>query len=159
MSVQMVRDLRALVTERGPGVYLVTVSAQGGPHTVYTTARWEGGAIVAEAGTTTAANAAARPLVSLLFPVRADGDYSLIVDGLATLDAVEPGARLRVSPTKAVARHPRLAAADRELPRRRDHRRPRLPRLEGLAGCRGAPRLRRGAPSVGGIGGPCRGPP
>jgi hypothetical protein len=102
MSVQMVRDLRALVTERGPGVYLVTVSAQGGPHTVYTTARWEGGAIVAEAGTTTAANAAARPLVSLLFPVRADGDYSLIVDGLATLDAVEPGARLRVSPTKAV---------------------------------------------------------
>jgi hypothetical protein len=102
MSVQMVRDLRALVTERGPGVYLVTVSAPGGPHTVYTTARWDEGGIVAEAGTTTAANAAARPLVSLLFPVRTDGDYSLIVDGLATLDAGEHGARLRVSPTKAV---------------------------------------------------------
>jgi hypothetical protein len=102
MSVQTVRDLRALVTERGPGVYLVTVSAQGGPHTVYTTARWEDGALFAEAGTTTAANAAARPLVSLLFPVRADGDYSLIVDGLATVDAIEHGARLRITPTKAV---------------------------------------------------------
>jgi hypothetical protein len=102
MSVPIVRDLRALVTERGPGVYLVTVSEQGGPHTVYTTARWEDGAVVADAGTTTAANAAARPLVSLLFPVRADGDYSLIVDGLAKVEAGARGARLRVNPTKAV---------------------------------------------------------
>jgi Pyridoxamine 5'-phosphate oxidase len=102
MSVQMVRDLRALVAERGPGVYLVTVSEQGGPHTVYTTARWEDGAVVAEAGTTTAANAAVRPIVSLLFPVRADGDYSLIVDGQATLEAGAGGARLRIKPAKAV---------------------------------------------------------
>jgi hypothetical protein len=101
MSVPIVRDLRALVTERGPGVYLVTVSEQGGPHTVYTTARWEDGAVVADAGTTTAANAVARPLVSLLFPVRADGDYSLIVDGLAKVEA-GACARLRVNPTKAV---------------------------------------------------------
>lgn len=102
MSVQMVRDLGALVTERGPGVYLVTVSELGGPHTVYTTARWEDGAFIAEAGTTTAANAAARPLVSLLFPVRTHGDYSLIVDGLAKVEAGASGVRLRVNPTKAV---------------------------------------------------------
>ena len=102
MSVQMVRDLRALVTERGPGVYLVTVSEQGGPHTVYTTARWENGDFLAEAGATTAANAAARPIVSLLFPVRTEGDYSLIVDGLATVEAGDSVARLRVKPTKAV---------------------------------------------------------
>jgi hypothetical protein len=102
MSVPIVRDLRAFVTERGPGVYLITVSEQGGPHTVYTTARWEDGAVVAEAGTTTAANAAARPLVSLLFPVHAAGDYSLIVDGLAKIEAGERGARVRVNPTKAV---------------------------------------------------------
>jgi hypothetical protein len=102
MSVPTVRDLRALVTERGPGVYLVTVSGQGGPHTVYTTARWADGVLLAEAGATTAANAAARPLVSLLFPVRTDGDYSLIVDGLATVETGESGARLRVNPTKAV---------------------------------------------------------
>jgi hypothetical protein len=98
MSVQAVRDLRALVTERGPGAYLVTVSGQGGPHTVYTTARWQDGVLVAEAGTTTAANAAARPQVSLLFPVRTDGDYSLIVDGLARVE----GNEVRVTPTKAV---------------------------------------------------------
>jgi hypothetical protein len=102
MSVQTVRDLQALVSERAPGAYLVTVSGQGGPHTVYTTARWDDGAVVAEAGATTAANAAARPLVSLLFPVRRDGDHSLIVDGLATVEAGEGGARLRVAPTRAV---------------------------------------------------------
>ena len=102
MSVPMVRDLQALVSERGPGAYLVTVSAQGGPHTVYATVRWEGGVFVADAGATTAANAAARPIVSLLYPVRADGDYSLIVDGTAVVEAGEGGPRLRVTPSKAV---------------------------------------------------------
>jgi hypothetical protein len=34
--------------------------------------------------------------------VRAEGDYSLIVDGLAQVEAGERGARLRVNPTKAV---------------------------------------------------------
>jgi len=102
MSVQTIRDLQALVSERGPGAYLVTVSAQGGPHTVYATVRWEGGAFVADAGATTAANAAARPIVSLLYPVRTDGDYSLIVDGTAVVESGLSGPRLRVTPTKAV---------------------------------------------------------
>ena len=102
MRLPMVRDLRALATERGPGAYLVTVSAEGGPHTVYTTARWDAGTFVAEAGATTAANAAARPSVSLLFPVQTDGDYSLIVDGVAVVEPGEGGARLRLRPTKAV---------------------------------------------------------
>lgn len=102
MSVQAVRDLQAVVSERGPGAYLVTVSEQGGPHTVYASVRWESGALVVDAGATTAANAAARPLVSLLYPVRAADDYSLIVDGVAVTESAQGGPRLRVRPTKAV---------------------------------------------------------
>ena len=102
MSIQTVRDLRALVSERGPSAYLVTVSAQGGPHTVYAPVAWDGGALVVEAGATTAANAAARPRVSLLYPVRADGDHSLIVDGTAVVESGGGLPRVRVTPTKAV---------------------------------------------------------
>jgi hypothetical protein len=64
--------------------------------------RREGDGLVAEAGAQTAANAAARPRVSLLFPVRADGDYSLIVDGTATVEAGGEARRVRVKPSKIV---------------------------------------------------------
>jgi Pyridoxamine 5'-phosphate oxidase len=106
MSIQTAPDLAALVTERGPNAYVVTVSEHGTPHAVYAPVRWESGVLVVDAGATTAANAAARPHVSLLFPVRADGDYSLIVDGVA---AVEPPAGprpVRVTPSKAVLHRP-----------------------------------------------------
>jgi Pyridoxamine 5'-phosphate oxidase len=106
MSTPSPRDLRALVSERGPSAYVITVSEQGAPHAVHAPVRWESDAVAVDAGATTAANAAARPHVSLLFPVRADGDYSLILDGVA---AVAPGggARLvRVTPTRAVLHRP-----------------------------------------------------
>jgi hypothetical protein len=94
--------LRAAVEERGGSAYLLTVSDDGRPHAVHLPTAWEGERLVAEVGRRTAANAGARPAVSLLFAVRGAGDYSLIVDGSA---AVEPGAdgpRVLVSPTRAV---------------------------------------------------------
>jgi hypothetical protein len=99
-------DLAALLRERGPSAYVVTVSEQGAPHAVHAPVRWEDGGLVVEAGGTTAGNAAARPRVSLLYPVRTGGDYSLIVDGTATVE-VGSGARLvRVTPTRAVLHRP-----------------------------------------------------
>ena len=103
MSMQPVPDLESVVRERGGHAYIVTVSAQTGPHAVWVPVRWEGNGLVAEVGAQTAANAAARPLVSLLYPVRDPGDYSLIVDGTA---AVEDGGRVRVRPTKVVLHRP-----------------------------------------------------
>jgi hypothetical protein len=100
MSIQAVPNLQAVVSERGPHAYVVTVSEHGAPHAVYAPVRWERGGLVAEVGAHTAANAAARPQVSLLYPVRADGDYSLIVDGAAVVES--GGGRLRVTPTRAV---------------------------------------------------------
>jgi hypothetical protein len=104
MSIQT--DLPTLVRERGPNAYVVTVSEDGAPHAVYAPVRWEGAGLVVEAGATTAANAAARPRVSLLFPVRTDGDYSLIVDGVATVEAVSGPRLVRVAPGKAVLHRP-----------------------------------------------------
>jgi len=99
MSIPVALDgLRTAVSERGPRAYLLTVSDDGSPHAVHVGVAWEGGALAADVGKRTAANAGARTAVSLLFPVRADGDYSLIVDGTAAVE----NRRVRVTPTKAI---------------------------------------------------------
>jgi hypothetical protein len=65
-----------------------------------------GGRRPVDVGKRSADNAAARPTVSLLFPVRADDDYSLIVDGAAVVAARANGHRLLITPTKAVLHRP-----------------------------------------------------
>jgi hypothetical protein len=107
MSIpESLERLRAASEERGPTAYVLTVTEDGRPHAVHGPVRWEGAALAAEVGRRTAENATARPGVSLLFPVRSDGDYSLIVDGTATVESTESGHRLLVTPTKAVLHRP-----------------------------------------------------
>jgi hypothetical protein len=106
MSSDSTPDLASIVHERGGHAYIVTVSAHGAPHAVYVPVRCERDEVVAEVGSQTAANAAARPLLSLLFPVRAAGDYSLIVDGTGSIESGEGGRRVRVKPTKVVLHRP-----------------------------------------------------
>ena len=92
--------LASAIRERGPAAYMMTVAPDGRPHATYSPVRWEGSALWVEAGKQTVRNAEARPLVSLLFPVRTADDYSLFVDGTATVDAAAQ--RLIVRPTRAV---------------------------------------------------------
>jgi hypothetical protein len=106
MSIQTVPNLQAVVRERGAHAYVVTVSERGAPHAVFVPVRWERGGLVAEVGAQTAANAAARPLVSLLYPVRTDGDYSLIVDGTAIVESGGGAHRVRVTAARAVLHRP-----------------------------------------------------
>jgi hypothetical protein len=73
----------------------LTVSDDGRPHVVAVEVVLEGDALVVVAGGRTTHNAAVRPLVSLLW---ADAEYSLIVDGTATV--VE--GRVVIEPTTAV---------------------------------------------------------
>jgi hypothetical protein len=116
MSIRVPLDgLRAATEERGGSAYLLTVADDTRPHAVHTPVRWMGDVLVADVGKRTAANAAARPAVSLLYPVRADGDYSLIVDGTAAVAAQEDGQRLLITPTKAVL-HRAAAAPDPSSP-------------------------------------------
>ena len=94
--------LRGAIEERGRQAYVLTVSDDGRPHAVHALVSWEGDVLVADIGQRSAANATARPAVSLLYPVRGDADYSLIVDGNAAVTAKPDGHRLLVTPTKAV---------------------------------------------------------
>jgi hypothetical protein len=94
--------LRAAVNERGPGAYVVTVGEDRYPHAVYLPVAWVDNMLVADVGTRTAANVTARPHVSVLFPVRSEGDYSLMVDGTATVEAQGGDHRVRVTPVRAV---------------------------------------------------------
>ena len=96
--------LEAAVSERGPGAYVVTVTMDGRPHVTYAPVRWADNRLTAEVGDQTARNAQARPTVTVLFPVRSADDYSLIVDGSATIEA--DGHNLSFAPTKAVLHRP-----------------------------------------------------
>jgi Pyridoxamine 5'-phosphate oxidase len=108
MNVELALNrLREVIEERGSGVYVITVSGDGRPHAVYLDAVWENGRLaVSGVGATTAANTAARPNVSLLFPVSAAADYTLFVDGPATVELHGEERRLLVTPTRAVFHRP-----------------------------------------------------
>jgi len=101
-----VEGLREAISERGLSAYLLTVSEDGSPHAVHAPLTWDGDALVAEVGKRSAANATARSSVSLLFPVRAAGDYSLIVDGTAKVTPSDHVRRVCVTPTRAVLHRP-----------------------------------------------------
>ena len=102
MNVDVLHQLREAVAESGPGAYVLTASSDGRPHAVYLNVAWSHGRLVAEVGNTTAANAKARPEISLLFPVRGADDYSFFVDGRATVEAGDAVHRLVLTPTRAV---------------------------------------------------------
>ena len=107
MSIPVpMEELRAALAERGASAYVLTVADDARPHAVHASVCWEGDLLVAEVGTRSATNATARPSVSLLYPVRADGDYSLIIDGIAAVAARQDGQRLLITPVKAVLHRP-----------------------------------------------------
>lgn len=110
MSIPVALEgLRAALEERGGRAYLLTVSDDARPHAVHVAVQWEGDALVADIGERSAGNAAVRPAVSLLFAVRMEGDYSLIVDGTAVVASGEGGLRLLIKPAKAVLHRPAAA--------------------------------------------------
>jgi hypothetical protein len=83
--------------------YLLTVNDEGRAHAVAVTPDLTDGAFrVHELGRKSVANAAARPQLSLVYPPRDPGGYSLIVDGDATAD----GDTVSITPTTAVLHRP-----------------------------------------------------
>lgn len=105
MSIPVAIDqLRLEVRRFALAPYLLTVSDDARPHAVAVVAAWEGDALAIEVGKRTAANASARPGVSLLWPPSEPGGYSLIVDGTASSAGGE--GRITVTPTRAVLHRP-----------------------------------------------------
>jgi hypothetical protein len=106
-----VAELGAHVAERGTLAYVLTGGDDGRPHAVSVRVTRTGDRFECGAGNRTAANAVARPLVSLLWPARDDDDYSLIVDGDAQVHTVDGEQRLVVTATRAVLHRTVPAAA------------------------------------------------
>jgi hypothetical protein len=96
------RELHERVDDCGPRAFLVTVAEGGDAHVVSVVVRRDGDALAFDAGRTSRSNLAARPSATLLWPSRAfdDGEYSLIVDGDATVTG--DGDTVAVHPTAAV---------------------------------------------------------
>jgi hypothetical protein len=95
------QELYERIEASGPRAFLVTVSEGGDAHVVSVVVRRDGDALAFDAGRTSRANLAARPMATLLWPSRSfdDGEYSLIVDG----DGVAAGDEgVVVHPTAAV---------------------------------------------------------
>jgi hypothetical protein len=110
MSIPVpLEGLRAALKERDGRAYVLTVSDDALPHAVHVAVRWEGDVLTATVGKRSAANAAARPGVSLLYPVRSEGDYSLIIDGTAVVESDDNAPRLLITPTRAVLHRPAAA--------------------------------------------------
>ena len=107
MSIAVALDeLRSEITKRGDAAFLVTTNGTS-PHIVSVRVAWDDDTITAGAGSTTGKNVGERPVVSLLWPSSFD-DYSLIVDGSASIDADV----VRIAPTRAVLHRSVAASGD-----------------------------------------------
>ncbi len=106
MSIPVaIADLATATSEYG-FAYLLTVRDDLRAHIVAVTPTWEGERLVMDVGRGTAHNAIERPSISLCYPPREDGGYSLIVDGDAVVD---DGSTVSFAPTGAVLHRPASA--------------------------------------------------
>lgn len=109
MSVPVdLEALEATAAALGDEALLATVTDSATPHIVSVIVGWSGDRLEMGAGRRTAANVAAHPAVTLVWPTRYDDAYRLIVDGDATVD----GATITVTPTFAVLHRIAGAAGD-----------------------------------------------
>lgn len=89
--------------------YLLTAGDTGTPHAVAVTPHLTAEGLVVEGlGRRSAANAAGRAAVAMVWPPSAPGGYSLIVDGTASVATTDGDGRrtVVVSPTRAVLHRP-----------------------------------------------------
>jgi hypothetical protein len=95
-------EVAAVAAQQAPYAYLLTVSDDGAAHAVAITVQFGEGVLACSAGGTSCRNATARPNVSLLWPPSEPTDYSLIVDG----DASVSDSIVTIVPSRAVRHRP-----------------------------------------------------
>lgn len=108
MSISVdLAHLRDEIAARGDAAFAITVGDHG-PHVVSVRVRWDGDDLVGGAGSRTATNVGAHPAVTLLWPSATFEDFSLLVDGTASVtDDV-----VRFTPERAVLHRSAEAAGD-----------------------------------------------
>jgi hypothetical protein len=96
-------ELEQALADR-PWGYVITISDRQQTRLLAVPTRLVDGVLLVEAGGGTAASAAARPDVTMVFPPASGTEYSLIVDGRADVG----DGTIRITPTNAVLHRPAL---------------------------------------------------
>ena len=94
-------ELRDKIGEFG-WAYLLTVRDDQRPHVVAVTPTWNADSLIVEVGRGTAANALARPTITLCYPPPEPTGFSLVVDGTANVE----GHVITFTPVNAVLHRP-----------------------------------------------------
>lgn len=94
-------ELHRRIDEFGPQAFVITTNDDRTAHVVSVVIEREDDQLVAGAGRRTAANIERVASITLLWPPRPGGEYSLIVDGTASVIAGDDPV-LAISPTGAV---------------------------------------------------------
>ena len=109
MSIKVdLSEVASVAAGQAPFAYLLTVSDDATAHVVAVTVTFGEGVLVCSAGGTSCRNVATRPNVSLLWPPAVPTDYSLIVDGVASVsDSV-----VTIVPSRAVKHRPAVGGGN-----------------------------------------------
>jgi hypothetical protein len=103
MSIKVELDeVGTVAAGQAPFAYLLTVSDDASAHAVAITPNIGTDTITCDAGNRSCANARQRPNVSLLWPPARPDDYSLIVDGRASVE----GSTVTITPERGVRHRP-----------------------------------------------------
>lgn len=103
MSIPVELSNLAATLARYRFAYLMTTSTSGAPHAVAVSVQMQGAELVINPiGRRTSNNARAHPAVGLVWPPPTETDYSLIVDGQATVGE----GSMRIIPQRAVLHRP-----------------------------------------------------
>lgn len=106
MSIPVELDALRATTEEYGWAYLLTVRDDLRAHVVAVSPVWAGSTLSMTVGRGTAHNAAERSAVSLCYPPPDPDGYSLIVDGVATVDRSDDENVVSFAPTGAVLHRP-----------------------------------------------------
>lgn len=103
MSIPVALPDLAATLQRYGFAYLLSTEADGSPRVVaISPVLWDGALLVSRAGRSSTENARRQPAVTLVWPPRAEQEYSLIVDGTARI----VGESIRIRPSHAVLHRP-----------------------------------------------------
>ncbi len=107
MSVRVDLDrLGESIAEYGDAAFVLTTGDDHRPHVTHAAVDLVDSVITCSVGRGAGANATARPGISVLWPPPEPDGYSLILDGEATVEPLDEGNRLHITPTAAVLHRP-----------------------------------------------------
>ncbi len=107
MSMQVeLHEIEAAARDYGTSAYVLVSSASGPPRVTHSPVAFVGGDLIVAVGRRAAAELAANPACSVLWPATESQSMSLIVDGTVVGRVDADGGEVRLAPSGAVRHRP-----------------------------------------------------